>query len=132
MYDSPYCSVSLFSSPKIRKCPAIIEKLTIINAVQEPIVIQFPTDVKYIITNCGLRDILYNPLVIGLFSGAFLKLVNAMRNPIVPEITKIVPIINSIEPIFSGLKTNIIRTIKPNIFATLVNVFCNLLHPSSS
>lgn len=102
------------------------------NAVQELIAKQFPIDTTYIIIICGLRDNLYNPIVIGSLSGEFLKLISAVRNPIVPIIIRTIPIINSIEPIFNGVKINNIRVIKPNIFAILDNVFCNFVHPSSS
>jgi hypothetical protein len=131
-YGSPYCSVSLFSSPKIRKWPNIIDTPERINAVHELIARQIPIVTKSIITNCGLRDILYNPLVIGLASDEFLKLISAIRNPNVPMVKKVVPIINSIEPILNGVKINNIKIIRPNILAILEKIFCNVVHPSSS
>ena len=103
-----------------------------INAVHELIARHIPIVAKSIIINCGLRDILYNPLVIGLSKDEFLKLISAIRNPIVPMVKKVVPIINSIEPILNGVKINNIKTITPNILAVLVKIFCDFVHPSSS
>ena len=93
----------------------------------EPITKEYPRNIIYIMTCCGLRDILYNPVVIGLLKCAFLKLIVAILIPIKPTENNIVPTINSMEPILSGVKIIKIKLMRVNNFPTTVKALCSLV-----